>query len=65
LEGREVALLRKAMMDTLADPDFQALAKKVRIDVQSMTGEETAKAVEAMSEASPAAVVQLKSIVGE
>lgn len=60
-----VALLRKAMADTLADPDFQALAKKVRIDVQSMTGAETAKAVDTMFEAPPAVVAQLKSIVGE
>jgi tripartite-type tricarboxylate transporter receptor subunit TctC len=60
-----VALLRKAMTDTLADPAFQAIAKQVRIDVQPMTGTETAQAVDAMFEASPAAVAQLKSIVGE
>jgi tripartite-type tricarboxylate transporter receptor subunit TctC len=60
-----VALLRKAMTETLADPDFQALARKFRIDVQSMTGTETAKAVDTMFEASPAAVAQLKLIIGE
>ncbi len=60
-----VAVLRKAMTDTLVDPDFQALAKRVRIDVRPMTGAETAKAVDAMFEASPAVVAQLKSIVGE
>lgn len=60
-----VAVLRKALTDTLADPDFQAIAKKVHIDVQSMTGEETARAVESMSEASPAVIAQLKAIIGE
>jgi tripartite-type tricarboxylate transporter receptor subunit TctC len=60
-----IGILRKAMTDTLADPDFQTLAKKVRIDVQPMTGAETAKAVDAMFEASPAVVAQLKSIVSE
>jgi tripartite-type tricarboxylate transporter receptor subunit TctC len=60
-----VALLRKAMDDTIADQDFQALARKTRIDVQSMSGEETAKAVEALSEASPTAVTRLKAIIGK
>jgi tripartite-type tricarboxylate transporter receptor subunit TctC len=60
-----VALLRKAMTDTLADPDFQAVARKVRIDVQPMTGIETAKAVDAMFGASPAAVAQLRATIGE
>jgi tripartite-type tricarboxylate transporter receptor subunit TctC len=59
-----VAVLRKAMADTLADADFKARAKKVRIDVQSMTGKETAEAVEALSEASPAVVAKLRSIIG-
>jgi tripartite-type tricarboxylate transporter receptor subunit TctC len=60
-----VAALRRAMDETLADPDFQALAKKVRIDVQSMTGQETERAVDDMSRASPAAIAKLKSIIGE
>jgi tripartite-type tricarboxylate transporter receptor subunit TctC len=60
----KVVLLRKAIIDTLADPDFQAVAKKVRIDVQPMTGEETARAVDSMSETSIASVARLKSIIG-
>jgi tripartite-type tricarboxylate transporter receptor subunit TctC len=60
-----VALLRKAMTETLADPDFQALAKKVQIDVQPTTGAETAKAVDIIFETSPAVVAQLKSIIGK
>jgi tripartite-type tricarboxylate transporter receptor subunit TctC len=60
-----VAVLRKAMIDTLADPDFQAYAKKVHIDVQPMTGDETAQAVQTLSEASPAAVARLRAIVGK
>lgn len=60
-----VALLRKAMTDTLGDPDFRTLAKKLRIDVQPMTGAETDKAVDTMFAASPALVAQLRSIIGE
>jgi tripartite-type tricarboxylate transporter receptor subunit TctC len=60
-----VALLRKAMTDTLADPDFQALAEKVQIDIQPMTGEETARAVDSMFTISPATAAQLKFIIGE
>lgn len=60
-----VALLRQAMTDTLADADFQAFAKKARIDVQSMTGEETAQAVDTLSDASPELAAQLKAIIAK
>ena len=60
-----VASLRKAMEDTEVDPDFRAAAQKVRVDIQSMTGAETEKAVDAMADASPDTIAQLKTIVGE
>lgn len=60
-----VALLRKAMKDTLDDADFRSRATKLRVDVQPMTGTETTKAVDTMFTGSPALVAQLKSIVGE
>jgi tripartite-type tricarboxylate transporter receptor subunit TctC len=60
-----VDALRMAMKDTLTDPAFVAEAKKLRIDVQWMTGHETAKAVDAMAGVSPEAVARLKAMVGD
>jgi tripartite-type tricarboxylate transporter receptor subunit TctC len=60
-----VDVLRKAMTATLTDPEFLAEAKKLRIDIQPMDTEATAKAVGTMFEASPEAVAHLKSIIGD
>ncbi len=44
-----VAALRKAFEDTMKDPEYLAEAKKMRIDVDPLTGEELAKLVEDVS----------------
>lgn len=51
-----LAVLRKAFMDTLGDPEFLADAKKSGVDIEGTDDQETAKLVEQMF-ATPAAIV--------
>jgi len=59
-----VAVLRKAVMDTLKDPEFLAEAKRIKIDIQPMDATETAKATDAMLSAPPAIADKLKQLIG-
>jgi tripartite-type tricarboxylate transporter receptor subunit TctC len=55
-----VQLVRKAFMDTLSDPEFKADAKKSKLDVEPMSGEELAKTVGGLFKLSPALKARLK-----
>lgn len=55
-----VQTARKAFMDTLNDPDFRADAKKSKLDIEPMSGEELAKTVAGLFKLSPASVAKLK-----
>lgn len=55
-----VQLVRKAFMDTLSDPEFKADAKKSKLDVEPMSGEELAKTVAGLFKLNPALVARLK-----
>ena len=59
-----VAVLRKAVMDTLKDPEFLAEAKRIKIDIQPMDAAETAKATDAMLSAPPEIAAKLKQMIG-
>jgi tripartite-type tricarboxylate transporter receptor subunit TctC len=55
-----VQIVRKAFMDTLNDPDFKVDAKKSKLDIEPMGGEELAKTVAALFKLKPAMVAKLK-----
>jgi tripartite-type tricarboxylate transporter receptor subunit TctC len=55
-----VQLVRSAFMTTLKDPEFMADAKKSKLDVEPMSGEELAKTVGGLFKLSPALMAKLK-----
>ena len=55
-----VQILRKAFLETLNDPEFQAEAKKAQLDISAVTGEELEKIVNNVFKLDPALVTKLK-----
>ena len=55
-----VQIMRKAFIDTLNDSDFKADAKKSKLDVEPISGEELAKTVAGLFKLSPVLVTKLK-----
>ncbi|HSK29143.1 MAG TPA: tripartite tricarboxylate transporter substrate-binding protein, partial [Candidatus Limnocylindria bacterium] len=58
-----VALLRRAFMATLKDPEFIADATKANLDLNPLSGEELEKTVREIYDAEPAVVERLKDIL--
>lgn len=58
-----VQMLRKAFVETLKDPEFLEEARKVRLDVNPLTGEEVKANVEAMFKLEPALTAKLAKIL--
>jgi hypothetical protein len=58
-----VQVLRKAFMETLSDPDFLAEAKKSRLDISPVPGDEIAKTVENLFKIEAPLVERLKKIL--
>jgi len=58
-----VQLLRAAFVDTMKNPEFLADAKKSRLDIEPLTGEEIEKIVHQLFKMDPAIVNQLKEIL--
>ena len=54
------AALRKALLDTMKDPEFIADATKTQIDISPMTGEEVEAFIARLSSASPAVIDRTK-----
>jgi tripartite-type tricarboxylate transporter receptor subunit TctC len=52
--------LRKALLDTMKDPEFIADAAKTQIDISPMTGEEVEAMIARLSSASPAVIERTK-----
>jgi tripartite-type tricarboxylate transporter receptor subunit TctC len=52
--------LRKALIDTMKDPEFIADAAKVQIDISPMTGEQVEAFIARLSTASPAVIERTK-----
>ena len=57
--------MQKAFDATMKDVEFLADAKKQKLPVNPVTGEEAKKIVAKMSSASPAEIAQVKTIYGE
>ena len=58
-----VQLLRKAFMDTFKDPEFLADAKKSRLEIDPVSGEELERIVAGLFKLDPAVVSKLKEIL--
>jgi hypothetical protein len=59
----KVAILRKAFIDTLNDPEFKADAAKGRLDVEPVSGEEVERIVHGLFKLSPALISRFKDIL--
>ncbi len=58
-----VRTLQKAFQDTMKDAEFLAEAKKVRLDVDPLTGEDIDKTIAGIKNIPPATFERLKSII--
>jgi tripartite-type tricarboxylate transporter receptor subunit TctC len=58
-----VELLRKAFADTLKDPEFLADAKKSKLDIESVAGEELQKLVQDLYKIDPSTLARLKEVL--
>jgi tripartite-type tricarboxylate transporter receptor subunit TctC len=58
-----VQLLRKALMDTFKDAEFLAEAKKTKLDIDSVTGEELERTIAGLFKLEPKLVGKLKEIL--
>jgi tripartite-type tricarboxylate transporter receptor subunit TctC len=58
-----VKMLRKAFMDTMKDPEFVADAKRARLDLDPLDGEEIENQVKTLFKLEPGLVKQLKEIL--
>lgn len=58
-----LAVLRKAFLDTYKDPEFMAEAKKARLDIQAVTGEEMEQIVQGLFKLDPKQVARLKEVL--
>ena len=58
-----VEVARKAFMATMRDPEFLADAKKAKLDIDAMAGEEVEKIVARYFKLDPAIVAGLKTIL--
>lgn len=56
-------IVRKAFMDTMKDPEFLAEAKKSKLDIDPMTGEELERAIHGVFKLSPAMVAKLREVL--
>ena len=58
-----VGILRKALQDTMKDPDFLADAAKSRLDIDPVTGTELENLVRGLFKLSPSMISKLKTIL--
>ncbi|HXG49866.1 MAG TPA: tripartite tricarboxylate transporter substrate-binding protein [candidate division Zixibacteria bacterium] len=58
-----VRTLQQAFEKTMNDPEFLAEAKKIRLDIDPVSGEEIAKTVSQMKAIPPGTLAKLKSII--
>ena len=59
-----VEILRKAFMQALSDPGLIDEAKKMKLDIKPISGEEVAKVVAEMSDLSPELKAQVRAALG-
>ena len=58
-----VETLRKAFADTLKDPEFLADAKKSKLDIEPVAGEELQKLVQDLYKIDPSTLARLKEVL--
>ena len=58
-----VQMLRAAFVDTLKDPQFVADARKSKLDIDPLTGEELERTVGRLLRMNPATLAKLKEVV--
>jgi hypothetical protein len=58
-----VEILRKALQDTMKDPEFLADAAKSRLDIDPVTGTELENLVRGLFKLSPSMINKLKTIL--
>ena len=56
--------MRRAFQETLKDSDLLADAKKARLDIEPIPGEEMEKMVAALFKLNPRMIAKLKEILG-
>jgi tripartite-type tricarboxylate transporter receptor subunit TctC len=59
-----VSVLRGAFMATMLDPDFQADADKLKLDIEAMSGEEAQAIVNDMMSAPAKIIERAKTYMG-
>jgi hypothetical protein len=58
-----VKILQKAFQDTMKDPEFLAEAKKVRLDIDPLSGEEIEKTVAGVKNIPAASLTTMRDIL--
>ena len=58
-----IQTLRKAFADTLKDPEFLADAKKSKLDIEPVAGEELQKLVQNLYKLDPSTLARLKEVL--
>jgi ABC-type phosphate/phosphonate transport system substrate-binding protein len=62
--AERLAALRKAFMQTMADPELKAEAEKVHLDVDAISGEEVRKTIVSIYQTKADIVAQAKAAIG-
>jgi hypothetical protein len=65
LAARRTDELRTAFMETLSDPAFRQEAKRLKIELHSMTGQDVQKLVGELYSTPPAIVTKVKNILSQ
>jgi tripartite-type tricarboxylate transporter receptor subunit TctC len=58
-----VRIVQKAFLDTMKDPEFVADAKKSKLDIDPVSGEDLERTVQGLFKINPTVVAQLKEII--
>jgi hypothetical protein len=58
-----VALIRKAFMDTMKDPEFLADTQKAKLDLDAIDGVEIEKQVKELFKLEPALIAKMKEVL--
>jgi hypothetical protein len=61
--SEQLALLRKAFLETMKDPDFLVDAKKAQLEIDPIDGAETAKIFADLYKMQPATLEKLKDLL--
>lgn len=62
--SERLTILRKAFLDALKDPSLQAQAKKMKLDIDFMSGEDVLKIIKEMSSLAPDLKAKVRTALG-